>query len=360
MKGKIVTVFVTVMGLLTGILVGICIAQSIDIEGTSFGQFIVQYVGKMLLAAVAFVMTTAIHEAGHLVFGLMTGYQFVSYRIGPVMLMKKNGKLQLKKLSLAGTGGQCLLKPPVMKDGLYPYKLYHMGGALMNLIAAAVCGLLSLAFGDVSILKLFCQLMVITNIYTAMVNGIPLMTNVANDGYNVMTLGRNPRGLAQIWRQLMVNAEQAEGKKLTEIDETLFVNPEVIDDLNTASEAVLWENLLMSRHQFDDALQQCDRLLDSQHILPLYRCFLICDKIYCQFLQGNYDVSLLKDKDMVQFMAHMKDNISVIRTNYIVALKADKDQAKADKYLQHFEKTAKNHPYSGDIEAERELLSLIN
>ena len=60
------------------------------------------------------------------------------------------------------------------------------------------------------------------------------------------------------------------------------------------------------------------------------------------------------------FLAQMKNNISVIRTNYIVALKADNDQAKADKYLQQFEKTAKNHPYSGDIEAERELLSLIN
>ncbi|MGN0027478.1 MAG: hypothetical protein ACI33I_10830 [Clostridium sp.] len=33
------------------------------------------------------------------------------------MFIKENDKLKLKKLSLAGTGGQCLMSPPEFIDG---------------------------------------------------------------------------------------------------------------------------------------------------------------------------------------------------------------------------------------------------
>ena len=53
-----------------------------------------------------------LHEAGHLIFGLMTGYKFNSFRIASFMWIRENGKLRLKRHSLAGTGGQCLMTPP--------------------------------------------------------------------------------------------------------------------------------------------------------------------------------------------------------------------------------------------------------
>ena len=359
MKGKAVNFFISALGIIAGIAVGLCIARSIDFKEISAGDFMVQYVLKMAVAALAFYLTTVIHEAGHLVFGLLTGYQFISFRIGPLMLMKENGRFVFRKLTVAGTGGQCLLKPPVMKDGLYPFKLYHLGGAMMNLIAAVVFLLLSLLLSSDSLVKLFCQLMVIVNVYTALVNGIPLMTTVANDGYNVMTLSRNPEGLARVWRQLMINSELAQGKDLVDMDSSLFVKPETIDDVNTATEAVVWENLLMYQHRFDEVLQLCDQLIDNDKVLPLYRYLMICDKIYCQCLQGAPDVSLLQDKEVSRFLAQMKTNLCVIRTNYALAVKADNDPAKAGKYADLFEKTAEKHPYRGEVEAERALISLI-
>ena len=40
-----------------------------------------------------------IHESGHLIFGKLTGYKYVSYRIGPYMLIKNNGKLNIHNIN---------------------------------------------------------------------------------------------------------------------------------------------------------------------------------------------------------------------------------------------------------------------
>jgi hypothetical protein len=49
------------------------------------------------------------------------------------MWVKEGGEVKLRNLSLAGAGGQCLLIPPEIKDGKYPYVLYNFGGSITNL-----------------------------------------------------------------------------------------------------------------------------------------------------------------------------------------------------------------------------------
>lgn len=41
------------------------------------------------------------HEAGHLLFGRMTGYRFSSFRIGSLMWIKEDGRLCFRRLSVA-------------------------------------------------------------------------------------------------------------------------------------------------------------------------------------------------------------------------------------------------------------------
>ena len=87
---------------------------------------------------VAMFLQIIIHEGGHLVFGLLTGYQFSSFRIGSFMWINENGNLRFKRLSLAGTGGQCLMNPPEMVDGKIPYVLYNLGGSVLNTLYAVL------------------------------------------------------------------------------------------------------------------------------------------------------------------------------------------------------------------------------
>ena len=72
-------------------------------ENSDFGGPI--FVFEIALSFIlSFFITTVIHEGGHLVFGLISGYSFSSFRIGSIMLVKINGKLRIRSFNLAGTG----------------------------------------------------------------------------------------------------------------------------------------------------------------------------------------------------------------------------------------------------------------
>jgi len=102
----------------------------------------------LLIAAEIIIMYAAmlaqiiIHEAGHLVFGLFGGYRFRSFRVGSFMLIREGDKLKLRRMSLAGTAGQCLMTPPAYTEN-FPVTLYNLGGSLMNLITAVIFALLA-------------------------------------------------------------------------------------------------------------------------------------------------------------------------------------------------------------------------
>lgn len=107
-------------------------------RSSSFGEYLAALAGLAVLTAAALYLQIILHEGGHLVCGLLSGYRFVSFRIGSWMLQKENGKLCLHRYTLAGTGGQCLLAPPEMTNGKMPYQLYNLGGVLMNLFTAVL------------------------------------------------------------------------------------------------------------------------------------------------------------------------------------------------------------------------------
>ena len=80
-----------------------------------------------------------IHEAGHLFFGLLSGYDFSSFRVGNFMWVNENGKIKLKRMSIVGTGGQCLMSPPeINTNEKFPFVLYNLGGSIMNIISGII------------------------------------------------------------------------------------------------------------------------------------------------------------------------------------------------------------------------------
>ncbi len=86
-------------------------------------QYMLTLLGMAAIMYLAIFLQIILHEAGHLLFGLLTGYRFSSFRIGSFMWILQDGKIRFKRFSLAGTGGQCLLLPPPMVDGKMPYVL---------------------------------------------------------------------------------------------------------------------------------------------------------------------------------------------------------------------------------------------
>ena len=61
---------------------------------------------------ISYLLIIIIHEAGHLVFGLLSGYKYLLFRVGSLILIKRNNKFEFKKMSIQGTAGQFVLMPP--------------------------------------------------------------------------------------------------------------------------------------------------------------------------------------------------------------------------------------------------------
>lgn len=322
--------------------------------------------GLLLGMYVSIFLQLIVHEAGHLVFGLKSGYQFSSFRVGSFMWLKENGKIVHRKLSLAGTGGQCLMVPPEMKNGKIPVILYNLGGCIMNLIVSAVFLGVYLIVDSGSILSILSLVMALIGVVIALMNGIPMrMGTVDNDGYNALSLGKSKDAMYALWLQLKVNEQISKGSRLKDMPDEWFAVPsdEAMHNSMVAAQGVFVTNRLMDQQRFVEADQLMAHLLEIESgIIGLHRNLIICDRIYCELIRENRKEVLARmlTKEQIKFMKAMKKFPSVVRTEYAYALLAEKDKTKASSILTLFEKIAKTYPYPSDIQSERELIGIAD
>ena len=349
-------IYLVVGGISGGILI-----ECIDELGLGF---IEGFVLILLVVYASLFLHIIIHEGGHLIFGLLTGYRFSSFRIGSIMLIKSKGKMRLKRLSLAGTGGQCLLAPPPEKDGKIPVMLYNFGGAIANIVISAVCAALLLLFDFASVAVYPVLVFVLIGVAFAITNGVPMrMGMVDNDGYNALSLGKNPKAMKSFILQLKVNEQQAEGVRLKNMPSQWFELPEFEDMKNNsmvAAQGVFVCNRLMDEQRFEEAEALMKQIMENVELIALYSSLMKCDRIYCELIGENRAEVLDKflNNEQEKFMQSMKKYISVIRTRYAYALLAKKDMEEAKKWENALEKAAKQYPHEADIECERDFMAI--
>lgn len=361
------------IGVLIGISLGIGYLigtfSFVDIpEDAGFFEFMSGLILEMLLLVAAFIIQTIIHEGGHLIAGLMTGYKFSSFRIGSIMLLKTHEGYSFKKFSLAGTGGQCLLIPPDKNDdGNYSYKLYHIGGVLLNVITAAVFFAGFCLIPEGIFIRSFVLYLAIMGILTAVINGIPMRTGgIATDGYNALHIGKEPFALEAMWLQLKINEAQTEGIRLKDLPDEWFRLPEGAAKNNEiiSTITVFSENRAMDRLDFQKAKEIMNMLEHDEEysILGVYKSMLAFDKVTIELIENgkDADVSILESKDVKALRKSMAKNLSVIRTEYAVALLKENDIKTAEKCKRLFDKVASKYPLKSDIEAESEIMECVD
>lgn len=177
----------------------------------------------IVMFALGMVLQVIMHEAGHLLFGLLLGYRFVSFRIFSFTLIRENGRLCVKRFHLAGTGGQCLLAPPERPLEEVPVVLYNLGGVMANAATALAAAFTLWQIGDRGLLPtLFLMMFAIAGLLLALLNGIPRRVNgFGNDGYNIRLL-RQPQSKRAFLSQLGVNALCQAGVRIKEMPAEWF------------------------------------------------------------------------------------------------------------------------------------------
>lgn len=336
--------------------------NSSDDKKFGLGYFLLAFAIMYLV----FFIQIIIHEAGHLVCGLISGYKFLSFRIGSFMWVEDKGKIKFKRFSLAGTGGQCLMSPPEFVNDKIPFVLYNLGGSLANLFIGILCLGLFFIVDDIPLLSNFFMFMALIGGAFALMNGIPMRTGmVDNDGYNALSLGKDKAALRSFWIQMKTNEQISRGKRLNEMPPEWFEVPsdEKMKNSMVAVMGVFACNRLMDKHKFKEADELMKHLLEiDSSIVDLHRNLMICDRIYCELISENRKEALeeMYDSKLKSFMKGMKNFPSVIRTEYVYVLLHEKDMEKTDKIKEQFEKIAKTYPYPSDVNSERELMVIAD
>ena len=363
--------FYLVMGLAgaaCGILMMKVIRSSIP-AGAPLTKTLVKVAAMLILFYIAMILQIIIHEGGHLIFGLLTGYKFCSFRVYSLMWIKDSERIRFKRISVAGTGGQCLMAPPGPEDGKIPVKipvlLYNFGGAIMNLIAAAIAGGLAFACREGSLIRVFLLFFAVTGVVFALLNGLPMrMSAVNNDGRNALDLSRDPEARRAFWISMKVNELVSRGIRAKDMPKEWFTVPPEKGMQNgiIAVLGVLAAGRLMDEQRFAEADELMKRLLEEKNgIVGVYRGLLGNDRMFVELITENRPEVLeaMKTPEQLKIMRTMKRNPSVLRTEYAYSLLAKQDPENAKKILREFEKTARSYPYSGELEAERELIAIV-
>ena len=356
--------FFMVMGFVLGLLIAPFIEWQLP-DGISSGEKLLRIGAMLLLLYFSWFIHIVIHESGHLIGGLLSGYTFSSFRIGSFMLLKKNGKLVSKRLKIAGTGGQCLMAPPELVDGKFPVVLYNMGGSVMNLLVSLLFVPVLIVVPKGGFLALFSFLMIGMGIISGLGNGIPLHTKtVDNDGYNAISLGKSKDAMQAFWLQMKMNEQLSKGLRLKDMPDEWFQMPsdEAMKNNLVAAIGVSVCNRLMDQHRFEEADAQMAHILSIESgMIGLHRNLVICDRLYYELIHENRTevVASFYTKEQQKFMKAMRTFPSVIRTEYAYALLVEKDQGKAAKAMEAFDKVAKTYPYPNDINSERELIHIV-
>ncbi len=347
-----------------GIYGGSFLDRYLDVYDLLPIDYLIYMLFTIASVALSIYLHIIIHEGGHLVFGLLTGYRFSSFRIGSFILIKKQGKLKLRRFWLKGTAGQCLLIPPEMKDGRMPVTLYNFGGIIFNMLAALISLPLCFAFGDNLYALTPLVFFSFIGFALALANGIPLnISGFPNDGHNALSLAKHPVAMKALWQELTVSAYQSDDVRLRDMPEDLFYMPDKNDDRDNAlayQPIVYAINEMLDRGEYETAAWLIGDVINSENALvDIYKTLLTCDLIYCKLVLGG-ELEFIKsylNKKHIGAMKNLKNLPSVMRTEYTIALLIEEDTAKAQKIKTRFEKFAKNYAYSGVIESERELMN---
>lgn len=329
-------------------------------------------ISVILCVIVVFLLHIIIHEAGHFVFGLLSGYRFSSFRIGNIMFIKKNGKLQVKKFSVMGTGGQCLMVPPECSWEQLPYRLYNLGGPLMNILFSVAAWGVCIVAKDNLYVKMFCTLFSIVGVGAALANGIPIFGQINNDGANAWSLGKNPEALRCFAIQMKINARITEEVRLKDMPEEWFQMPsqkQMEQDALCSAMGMLALNRAIDQKDFKKAKEIVEQLLKIEDsLILLYKNLFTTERIFLELISKKKEKSeeeeqerkqlfeKLQEKEYKKFASAMKQNPSLVRMQYAYALLEENNEKEAEKYLSQFQKVAKTYPNQCEIEGEEELL----
>ena len=324
-----------------------------------------------LIVAAAFIfgliISIIIHEAGHLIFGLMTGYRFVSFRIFSFALVKCDDGIKLKRYSIPGTAGQCLMAPPEIKDGKMPTVIYNLGGCIVGLVFFAIFGTVAYLTYSLPVAYLSFLILSLVNLITALVNLIPNRgAQINNDGANAISIRKSPEATRAFRTQLLIAERQFMGDIFSEMPEEWFEMPadELLDNPLIATIAFLKAVRLMEEKKLDEARDVIEHILSvDAAVVGVNKMTLMLELLYIASINGDriaadriFGVELKKGKGVPK-------SFTLLRVMYAYESLILEDERAANKTRRRIDKVLsklKSFAFPKQLESELECIKRVD
>ena len=303
-----------------------------------------------VFTVISYYLAIVTHEAGHLIFGKLSGFRFLSFRFLSFMIQKEaDGHYRFKRYALHGTAGQCLMIPPQNKP--MPIFWYNAGGVIMNALWVFF-SLLVLIHQAPPFLILFFVPFGLINLFVLILNGIPFK-GISNDANNTLEALRNPRSREAYAMLLNTHAQLTYGERFSamSLSET---NPKTLELTRglQLNEYLLRTTQALYQGHLEDYVQRMKGL--KEHTT---------NQIFAGLLKPYSHLAALLSDPMSALEHTDKATLRVIKAMKYEGLFAlilwyqahlQKDE-KTPKIYQRFIDIAKKQPLKGEIE---DLLNL--
>ena len=324
MKKKIINGLLQILGIMVvGGIIGYAVGK---IAGDTLSRVEKPNIILFLITGViAFVLHIIVHEAGHLFFGLLSGYKFISFRVFDFKIMKdENGKFKIRYERLAGTGGQYLMRAPKYIEGEFKYKLYLLGGVTFNLVFSIIFWLILPSY--------YTLLFALIGFALAFLNLIPMGFN---DGMTFYHASKDETTRFVLYLQLEYVYYQSIGKNL------LIEKPEIVEKINSLE--IINTNYLTDALEFIkldgleyffefEALYNESRKLyiEREDLLPVYKVELMALLVKLISLVNPEDElleELMNDKSLKVRLKQKNPQTKNILATYEWGIKLDDEKA---------------------------------
>lgn len=348
------------------------------------GLEILYLVVALVFFYITIVLQTIIHEAGHLVFGLLSGYKFLSFRIFSFILVKKDGKVVRKKLKVVGIPGQCLMAPPEWKeDGKFPYVWYNLGGGLLNIITSLL--VVPLFFLHIPCISWMVGIFIFTGVLLGLTNVIPMSMGIPNDGKNCLLCRKSRDNQRAFYLQLKMNTMMSDGVVVTDMPEEFFEtkDDEPVNALTCYVRLMKFYRYLLLGEEA--AAKACLAAMEAQSAkLPMaFVNSIDVERIFCLLKEDAPLEELAAYYAVVQPVFLQNKDISILRVKYayytllteeereliewLIYSKKNKLPKKlpkrkpvtAEQLYEDMEKALEKHPVIGEAELYMDLVKSL-
>ncbi|MCQ2425844.1 MAG: hypothetical protein MJ070_06830 [Lachnospiraceae bacterium] len=307
-------------------------------------------------------LPTLLHEAGHLVFGLISGYRFVSFRVGSLTLVRGKGKLFFVRRKLQGTGGQCLMSPPDRAE--HPVLLYMYGGVIFNFISFVIA-LVVFLLTDIVTLRILLAFFGFVSLFSAIINGIPVKPfGIPNDGFNAKQLSRDPVVRRAVDLQLLINEAAENGITIDQMPKEWFDLPpkEALTDPQVIATLIYRGSYLGACGDNDGMADVFRYALSLPDLLPIHRLSVKAGLFNYIILYQNADPLQLSGTDFSELLHYigMRGNPDVSTAAYAYHALVRGDLDSAHDAWNDFDRVIRNYPEGLRITAQRDMAEIQN